>query len=337
MLIEENKSLKKFNTFGIDVKTKLFFEVKNHADLLQLFNNGLLKEQLLILGGGSNLLFTKDFEGLTLKINLSGIEILAHPDPTKKILRAGAGESWHQLVQFSIDHDLGGIENLSLIPGKVGAAPMQNIGAYGVELKDVFFQLEAFEIKTGKTLLFNKDQCKFGYRESVFKRELSGQFIITKVSFLLSENPIFNTSYGAIEEELNKTGAANSLQNISKAIINIRRSKLPNPDEIGNAGSFFKNPTIDQLEFTELQKKFPEIPFYPVDSKTVKVPAGWLIEKCGLKGIKKGNCGVHEKQALVLVNFGKASGKEIYELSEFIIQSVIEKFGITLEREVNIL
>jgi UDP-N-acetylmuramate dehydrogenase len=337
MLIEENKSLKKFNTFGIDVKTKLFFEVKNHADLLQLFNNGLLKKPLLILGGGSNLLFTKDFEGLTLKISLSGIEILTHPDPTKKILIAGAGESWHQLVQFSIDHELGGIENLSLIPGKVGAAPMQNIGAYGVELKDVFFQLEAFEIKTGRTVIFNKDQCKFGYRESVFKRELSGQFIITKVSFLLSENPIFNTSYGAIEEELNKTGAAKSLQNISKAIINIRKSKLPNPDEIGNAGSFFKNPTIDRLEFTELQKKFPEIPFYTVDKKTVKVPAGWLIEKCELKGIKKGNCGVHEKQALVLVNFGKADGKEIYELSEFIIQSVNHKFSITLEREVNIL
>jgi UDP-N-acetylmuramate dehydrogenase len=337
MTIEENKSLKPFNTFGIEVKTRAMATIRSHNDLIVLFEKKLLQQPLLVLGGGSNVLLTRDFEGLTLCIDLKGLEIQDAGIQNKKILKAGAGENWHQLVLFAIKNNLGGIENLSLIPGKAGAAPMQNIGAYGVELKDVFYELEAFEISTGKLKKFSNENCRFGYRESVFKRDLAGQFIITSISLILDEKPNFNTSYGAIEEELAKTGKQKSLENISEAIIQIRKSKLPNPDEIGNAGSFFKNPTIPKSHYLSLKTKFPEIPSYPIADDWVKVPAGWLIEKCGLKGFKKGNCGVHDKQALVLINLGKASGKEIYDLSESIIQTVHDTFHILLEREVNIL
>lgn len=337
MLIEENQSLKKFNTFGIEAKTRWFAEVNHPEDLVELYSKGLLKEPLLILGGGSNLLLTKDFEGLTVKVNLKGIEILPHPDSTKKILKAMAGETWHDLVIFSIRQGLGGIENLSLIPGKAGAAPMQNIGAYGVELKDVFDHLTAFDLQTGKEVRFQKEECNFGYRESIFKRNLKGKYIITSIALVLSKNHEFKTDYGAIEEQLKLLGQPKSIENISNAVIEIRRSKLPDPEKIGNAGSFFKNPSISKEQFEKIKNNFPEIPSYPSEQNLVKVPAGWLIEKCGFKGLKKGNCGVHEKQALVLVNFGGASGSEIFELSENIIQTVLEKFGILLEREVNIL
>lgn len=337
MLIEENKSLKLFNTFGIDAKTKAFATIRSLKDLNYLFENKLLHQPLLVLGGGSNVLMTRDFDGLALRIELKGLKIQNSSQEHKKILTAGAGENWHQLVLFAIENQLGGIENLSLIPGKAGAAPMQNIGAYGVELKDIFLELEAFDLATGKLQKFKKEECKFGYRESIFKRELAGQFIITSISLLLDEKPKFNTSYGAIEQELAKMGKQKSLESISEAIIQIRKSKLPNPEEIGNAGSFFKNPTIPQHHFEILKEKFPEIPSYPAENDFVKVPAGWLIEKCGLKGYKKGNCGVHEKQALVLVNLGNASGKEIYELSQSIIQTIKDTFDILLEREVNIL
>ena len=337
MVIEENKSLKQFNTFGIEAHTRWFAEINETDDLRKLFAEGILKQPLLVLGGGSNLLLTRDFEGLTLKINLKGIDILPGPNPGTKILNANAGENWHDLVLFSIKQGLGGIENLSLIPGKAGAAPIQNIGAYGVELKDVFHHLTAFDLTNGNETIFTREQCRFAYRESIFKSEFKGRFIITSIALLLSENHVFHTGYGAIEEQLKLAGKTKSIENISNAVIEIRKSKLPDPEKIGNAGSFFKNPTLSQSHFDQIRQHYPEIPSYPVDEKSLKVPAGWLIEKCGLKGYKNGHCGVHEKQALVLVNYGGAKGKEIYELSEKIIETVHEKFGIRLEREVNIL
>ena len=252
-------------------------------------------------------------------------------------LKVGAGENWHQFVMYCIDHDHAGVENLSLIPGNVGASPMQNIGAYGVEIKEVFESLEAYHLTEKKVVTFSTNDCEFGYRESVFKRKYKDQYAILNVTFRLNKKPTFNTTYGAIEQELQKMGVKDlSIKAISQAVINIRSSKLPDPNEIGNAGSFFKNPTIDIPKFESLKKEFPSIVGYTIGPHTVKLAAGWLIEQCGFRGYRRGDAAVHEKQALVLVNYGTAEGAEIYSLSEEILQSVQKKFGVTLEREVNV-
>jgi UDP-N-acetylmuramate dehydrogenase len=342
MEIQENISLKKYNTFGIDVDAAYFSAFKSMDELSELleYNNGQRatrnEKPVLILGGGSNMLFTKNFDGLVLKNELLGIEKIKE-DETYVYVRAGGGVNWHQLVLHCIENNWAGMENLSLIPGNVGASPMQNIGAYGVEIKDAFYELEAFHLTEKKMVTFSLDDCAFGYRESVFKRKYKNQFVITSVTYRLNKRPTFHTSYGAIEQELEKMGVTElSIQAISQAVINIRSSKLPNPAEIGNAGSFFKNPEIGNDLFEKLKLDFPAIVGYVLENGNIKLAAGWLIEQCGWKGYRKGDAGCHSRQALVLVNYGHAKGDEIYQLSEEIIESVKEKFGVELEREVNI-
>ena len=332
--IEENVSLKKYNTFGIDILTKKFYALSSSEALKDVLieNEGI---PLRILGGGSNLLFTKNFQGLTLQIATKGIKIIKKT--SKKVLvEVQAGENWHEFVLWSLSNNLGGIENLALIPGSVGAAPIQNIGAYGVELKSVFHSCKAFETSTRKIHNFSNDECQFGYRDSIFKKKLKGKFIIISVCFTLQQFPhSINISYGAIHSQLaNKTA---TIQNIAEAVISIRLSKLPNPKQIGNSGSFFKNPIITLNNYRKLQQLFPKIPQYPNKEGFVKIPAGWIIESLGFKGMREGDAGVHEKQALVLVNYGTASGNEILELSKKIQKAALDKFGISLETEVNIL
>ncbi|MEO5892600.1 MAG: UDP-N-acetylmuramate dehydrogenase, partial [Ferruginibacter sp.] len=334
-------SLKKYNTFGIDATAKYFSTFANVTGLNELleFNrpSTLNPQPTLILGGGSNILFTKDFDGLVLKNEIIGIEKIKEDDAYVYV-RAGAGVNWHSLVIHCINNNWAGVENLSLIPGNTGASPMQNIGAYGVEIKDVFYELEAFHLKEKKSVVFNLSDCEFGYRESVFKRRFKNEFVIINVTFRLVKKPVFNTSYGAIEQELQAMNVKKlSIQAISQAVINIRRSKLPDPAQIGNAGSFFKNPEIEKERFDLLQNTFPTIVGYSLPNGNIKLAAGWLIEQCGWKGYRKGDAGCHAKQALVLVNYGLAKGDEIYSLSEEIIVSVQEKFGVKLEREVNII
>lgn len=336
MLLQENISLKSYNTFGIDVKARYFAGFSNIDELEQTLS---LKPQTLnlVLGEGSNILFTKNFDGLVLKNDIKGITEL-HEDSEYVYVKAGAGENWHQFVLYCIDRNWAGVENLALIPGNVGASPMQNIGAYGVEIDDVFWNLEAYHIKDKKVVTFTRSDCEFRYRESVFKKKFKDQFVILNVTYQLRKKPRFNTSYGAIEQELGRMGTKTlSIKAISDAVINIRTSKLPDPKEIGNAGSFFKNPSINAAEFENLKGAFENIVGYHNADGTVKLAAGWLIEQCGWKGYRKGDTGCHAKQALVLVNYGHADGNEIYNLSEDILQSVKEKFGITLEREVNII
>ena len=339
-MIQENISLKKFNTFGIDVAAKYFAIFNSVDELSELLEPKRLPTancQLLTLGGGSNILFTKNFDGLVLKNELKGIELVKE-DEHHVYIKAAAGENWHQFVLHCINNNWAGVENLSLIPGNVGASPMQNIGAYGVEIKDVFYSLEAFHLKEKKTVQFNIDDCAFGYRESVFKKKYKNEFVITSVVFRLSKQPKFNTSYGAIEQELEKMGVKQlSIKVISDAVISIRSSKLPNPEQIGNAGSFFKNPEIESAAFNLLHSKFPGIVGYKLHNDNVKLAAGWLIEQCGWKGYRDGDAGCHARQALVLVNYGNATGEEIYALSEKIIESVKENFSVSLEREVNII
>lgn len=333
--ISENISLRPYNTFGIDARAKYFAAFKD-LDELVAFSASDLELPTFILGGGSNILFTKDFDGLVLKNEISGIEKISEDDEYVYV-KAGAGENWHRFVLYCIDRNWSGLENLSLIPGNVGASPMQNIGAYGVELKDFFYSLEAFHLEEKKIFSFSRNDCEFGYRNSVFKERYKDQFIITSVTFQLRKTPVFNTSYGAIREELEKMGVKElSIQAISQAVINIRSSKLPDPKEIGNAGSFFKNPEVSLDKCQELQSEFPAIIAYPSGSK-MKLAAGWLIEQCGWKGQRRGDAGCHEKQALVLVNYGNAKGQEILDLSDEILQSVNKKFGLILEREVNVL
>jgi UDP-N-acetylmuramate dehydrogenase len=337
MQIFTNYSLKKHHTFGIDVMAKYFVECTDVEDLKNLMLTPVIRNNpLLVLGSGSNVLFTKDFEGVVLKIGIKGIKTYME-DNYHYYVKSGSGVIWHDFVLYCTDRNYGGIENLALIPGTVGAAPMQNIGAYGVELKDTFVELKALEIKTGEIKTFKKADCHFGYRESIFKNKLKDQYIIIEVTFKLEKNPVFNTEYGAIQQELKALNQEPSVKTIKEAVIRIRQSKLPDPKVIGNAGSFFKNPTITNTAFEKLKLKFPEIVHYILDAKHVKLAAGWLIETCGWKGYKKEHYGVYEKQALVLVNHGKATGNEIYNLSEEILQSVQEKFGIILEREVNII
>ena len=282
------------------------------------------------------MLFTKNFEGLVLKNNIKGIKIVKEND-TDVFLESGAGENWHEFVLYCVKKGYAGVENLSLIPGNVGASPMQNIGAYGVEIKDVFDSLEAIEIKTGKVRIFNKEECNFGYRESVFKNIYKNQFIITSVVFKLSKTPKFNISYGAIESELEKMNISKlSIKAISDAVINIRSSKLPDPKVIGNAGSFFKNPVISISQFEDLKERYPQLAYYKLPSGEIKIAAGWLIDHLGWKGKRIEDYGVHKNQALVLVNYGESDGKDIYDLSSLIMKSVFKNFQISLEREVNI-
>jgi UDP-N-acetylmuramate dehydrogenase len=338
MKIQGNVSLKPYNTFGIDANAKYFSAFSNVGELKELLNNSKLQtpNPKLILGGGSNILLTKNFDGLVLKNEIKGIEVLKE-DEEHIYVKAGAGENWHRFVMHCVKSNYAGVENLSLIPGNVGASPMQNIGAYGVEIKDVFYGLEAFHLHDKTTVNFSLNDCAFGYRESAFKNKYKGQFVITSVVYRLNKVPKFTTSYGAIQHELEKMGVKElSIAAISQAVINIRSSKLPDPKEIGNAGSFFKNPQILKHELHELERIHTNVPSFSVDADHVKIPAGWLIEQCGWKGYRKGDAGCYPKQALVLVNYGNASGSEIFTLSEEILQSVKNKFSIELEREVNI-
>jgi UDP-N-acetylmuramate dehydrogenase len=335
-MTEYNVSLRSFNTFGLDVTAKMLSRIGAMNDLQAVISENLKKnEPLLILGGGSNMLFTRNVDGLVLKNELSGIAV-THEDAETITICAGAGVRWHGLVMHCVGHGWGGLENLSLIPGNVGAAPMQNIGAYGVELKDVFHSLVAVHLKTGDARHFTPSECAFGYRESVFKHGLKGEYMITSVSLKLRKQPQLNTSYGAIGQELESMGVLSpTVKDVSQAVINIRRSKLPNPEKLGNAGSFFKNPVVSREQFETLIGNYPKIPAYPADSK-VKLAAGWLIEQCGWKGKVVGKTGSHRDQALVLVNYGGATGSEILKLSEDIMRSVFDTFGVQLEREVNV-
>lgn len=338
MQIRENISLRTYNTFGIEASAKYFTSFKSIAELQELTTSALFNTNpLFILGGGSNILLTKDVDGLVAKNEIDGITVV-NEDEEHIYLKAGAGVNWHRLVMFCVENNFAGMENLSLIPGNTGASPMQNIGAYGVEIKDIFHQLEAFHIREKACRTFSLAECEFGYRESVFKRRYKGQFIITSVTFRLNKEPVFQTSYGVIQQELENMGVRElNIRAISQAVINIRSSKLPDPKQVGNAGSFFKNPQVEKALFEKLRTYYPAIPFFPFDDEHVKVPAGWLIEQCGWKGYRKGDAGCYPKQALVLVNYGKAKGEEILRLSEEILLSVKEKFAIQLEREVNIL
>ncbi len=334
MVIQENISLKKYNTFGIDVKAKRFVSVSNLAELREVIND---EKDIFILGGGSNMLLTDDIDKLVVHINLKGKSIQS--DWKKLEVTAAAGEDWHEFVLWCLQLNYGGLENLSLIPGNVGSSPIQNIGAYGVEVKDLITKVTALDIETNQLKEFSNEECKFGYRNSVFKNQLKGKVILTSVTFRFTKkNHKLNTSYGAIEKELENQNIANpSIRDISNAVIKIRQSKLPDPKEIGNSGSFFKNPVIPKEHFEELQKKYPAIPSYPVSDTEIKVPAGWLIEQAGFKGKRFGDYGVHEKQALVLVNYGNASGQDIYELALEIQKTINDTFGISLEIEVNVI
>lgn len=337
-MFQENISLKPFNTFGIDAKASKFAAFSSVDQLINLLKQEEIENnQLLVLGGGSNILLTKDYEGIVLKNDLKGIQIVGENE-TEYLVKASGGEVWNDFVKYAIKNDMGGIENLSLIPGSVGAAPMQNIGAYGVEIKDVFYELEALNLTSLKLEKFDREACQFGYRESVFKRALKNQYIITSMTLKLSKQHQLNTSYGAIEAELTNRGIKTpTIKDVSEAVIAIRESKLPDPKKIGNSGSFFKNPVISKRQFDDLQVKFPTVAHYPIDENSVKIAAGWLIDQAGWKGKTLGNYGVHKNQALVLVNYGGAKGEEIYQLSESILVSIEAKFGIVLEREVNII
>lgn len=333
--MHENFSLKPYNTFGIDVSARYFEELNDLQQLANLKSLPCFERNSLILGGGSNILLTKDFDGLVVHNNLQGISIVREDD-TSVILKAASGIIWHDLVLHAISKGFGGIENLSLIPGRVGASPMQNIGAYGVELKDVFYALEAWNIAKEQIEVFNKEECQFGYRESVFKNIYKNKYIILSVSFELRKNPKVNVSYGAIEQTLKEMNISKpSIKDVSDAVITIRSSKLPNPAEIGNAGSFFKNPVVSNQFAENLQRRFPQMPTYKVGESETKIPAGWLIEQAGWKGKTFGNYGVHKNQALVLVNYGNATGENLKNLAFDIKKDVMEKFNIDIYPEVN--
>jgi UDP-N-acetylmuramate dehydrogenase len=338
MLFSENFSLKKYNSFGIAASARYFASFDSVQQLAELLHaNKETVHQTMILGGGSNILFTRDFDGVVLKNELAGIEVIKE-DADAVYIKAGAGVNWHQFVLYCIEHNYAGVENLSLIPGNVGASPMQNIGAYGVEIKDVFHSLEAFHLQDKKKVEFSLAECEFGYRESVFKGKYRNKFVILNVTYRLGKHPQFNISYGAINQELQNMGVQElSIAAVSQAVINIRRSKLPDPAVIGNAGSFFKNPEVDNDRFNALRERYPAIVGYDLHNGKTKLAAGWMIEQCGWKGYRKGDAGCHSLQALVLVNYGNAKGEEVFALSADIIASVEEKFGVTLQREVNII
>ncbi len=338
MKIYEDFKLLKYNTFGVESNSKYYVEISSEEALRNVSKlNHFKKNPVLILGGGSNILFTKNFDGLVISNKIRGREIIFQ-DSDYVYLKVGAGENWHDLVMYCVNKGWGGIENLSLIPGNTGTAPMQNIGAYGVEIKETFLELEAFEIKTGKTIKFLKSDCHFGYRESIFKNEKKNEYVILNITLKLNKKPEINISYGDVIKILENNNIKNpTIKDVSNAIISIRKLKLPDPNKIGNCGSFFKNPIIEKNQLKIIQKKFPNIVYYKINESKVKIAAGWLIEKAGWKGKTFNNYGVHKNQALVLVNYGNAKGSEIYELSEKIIVDIYQKFQISLEREVNVI
>ena len=336
--LQKNFSLRPFNTFGIDAKAALYTEIHDEDQLrAYLDREDLGAYPRLILGGGSNILLTQDFPGLVMDVRIAGRTVMKENED-EVVVEFGAGENWHELVLHCIGQGWGGIENLSLIPGKVGAAPIQNIGAYGVELKDVFEYLELMHLETGQIKRFDADDCRFGYRDSVFKRELKGKVVILRVALRLTKRDHkINTGYGAISKELEARNIrVPGIKDVSDVVISIRQRKLPDPAEIGNGGSFFKNPEVPTTFHDLLKEKFPEMPSYFVNEETMKIPAGWLIDQAGWKGQTFGNYGIHKNQALVLVNYGGASGQDIYDLSTRILNSVKQHYGIELEREVNV-
>ena len=332
-MMERHFSLKNYNSFGIEVETEFFAAISNEAELIEVLkSNG--NKPFRVLGGGSNVLLTEDYKGLTLVMQNKGISILEETE-SHVLIEVQAGENWHELVLWALENDFGGIENLALIPGSVGAAPIQNIGAYGVELSSVFHRCKALDLESLSFNEFDKATCEFGYRSSVFKTHLKGKAIITRVQFKLSKkNHQTHTQYGTLQASLQ--GKEISIQNIAASVIAIRKSKLPDPAQIGNSGSFFKNPVIPVNQFKQLQENYPEIPHYPDTAEKIKIPAGWLIEKLGYKGKRFGDAGVHEKQALVLVNYGNAKGIELLNLAQQIQEQVLQNFGVQLEVEVNI-
>ena len=337
MNIIQQQALKKYNTFGIEAFATEFCEVNSIFDLSNVLKENQ-QRKLFILGGGSNMLLTQNIDALVLHINNKGIEVVDENNDFVWV-KGNAGENWHEFVLFCIKHNYGGIENLSLIPGNLGATPIQNIGAYGVEIKDTFVSCEAMKIDTQEIITFDKNACKFGYRESVFKSDLKNQYVIGSVVFKLTKkNHQLNTSYGAIDVELENMGIKKpTIQDVSKAVIAIRESKLPNPKELGNSGSFFKNPIVPIEIYEKAKAYFPDMPHYPVSETLVKVPAGWLIEQAGFKGKRFGDAGIHTKQALVLVNYGNATGNEIWNVAQNIQKTIFEKYGISIEAEVNVI
>jgi UDP-N-acetylmuramate dehydrogenase len=336
-MIYENVSLKKYNTFGLNYSTDYLINITTEDQASSIFNGtDPCNRPIKILGGGSNILFTGDFKGTILYPEFEGIKIEENMSSVgQAIVSAGAGVDWDTFVEWTVNNGLGGLENLSLIPGKVGATPIQNIGAYGVEVKDLITKVRMISTDNGTLRIFNNSDCEFGYRNSIFKNDLKGKYLVTRVYFKLTTGTKLNLNYGSLKDEVDKLGEAN-LKNVRQAVINIRRSKLPDPEIIGNAGSFFKNPVIKSTVAAQLKELFPAIPVYPDADGYVKLASGWLIDKCGWKGIRRGEAGVHDKQALVLVNYGNATGKDIFDLSEEIRKSVAEKFGIDLEREVEV-
>jgi UDP-N-acetylmuramate dehydrogenase len=337
-MIYKNISLKKYNTFGLNYMAECLIKIRTEKEATALFDGTVAwKKPLLILGSGSNILFTSDFKGTILYPELGGIRIEEKDiNSGNVIISAGAGIKWDDLVAWSVNKGFGGLENLSLIPGKVGAAPVQNIGAYGVEVKDQIYKVKTVNINDGSIKVFTNDQCEFSYRNSIFKNREKGNYLVTRVYFRLAPDPTLKLSYESLKEEVSKLGA-DTLRNVRQGVINIRRSKLPDPEITGNAGSFFKNPVVKETVAGKLKKEYPDMPVYKDDDGYIKLASGWLIDRCGWKGKRTGDAGVHDKQALVLVNYGKATGKEIYKLSEDIKKSVLEKFGITLEREVEVI
>ncbi len=331
--IVDRYPLRKLNTFGMDVYAKYFSELHSEEDVHDIETAKPAGCDLLVLGGGSNILFVDNPDVWVIHNKISGIEVIRE-NPDHIWIKAGSGEAWHNFVMYCVDHNYGGVENLSLIPGTTGAAPIQNIGAYGAEVKDVLHSVRFWNRDTGSFCELDNCDCRFGYRDSIFKRELKDKVIITSVVFRLSKKPGLNTQYGAIQEEMARMGVPPGIRGVSDAVIHIRRSKLPDPQQIGNAGSFFKNPVIDNAHFTKLKQAWPGIPGYSTGAQSTKVPAAWLIEQCGWKGFRKDDYGVHAQQPLVLVNYGHAKGSDIAALSGDIVKSVAEKFGITLEREV---
>ena len=335
--LKHNYSLKNHNTFGLSAFAKYYLTVETVPDLLEFFNKDEISqnEKRLIIGSGSNLLFINDFDGLVIHPEMNGIQVI-NEDKDFAEIEAGAGVEWDYFVSYCVTNGWGGIENLSLIPGTVGAAPVQNIGAYGVEVQSVIAEVKGLDLQTIENKTFNRHQCNFGYRTSIFKEQFRENFLVTSVVFRLSKQPFFTLNYGALEAEVDKIGSRN-LQNIRQAVIAIRKSKLPDPLIIGNAGSFFKNPVVSECTASKLKGEYPEIPVYPSEPEKVKIAAGWLIEKAGWKGKSFGNCAVHDQQALVIVNKGGATGKEIFDLSEMIVEDVLKKFVIQLEREVQVI
>lgn len=338
LIIKENIPLRGLNTFHIDATARYFIEVNNYEQLTELIESGFVdKNPVLLLGGGSNLLFTNNFKGIVVQIRNKGIEIFENAGNTVWV-KAAAGENWHEFVTYCVEKGFGGIENLSLIPGNVGSCPIQNIGAYGVEVKDSFYSLEAVDLKTGELKIFYHSDCNFGYRESIFKSELKGKYAIWSVTFQLNLNPVVHVEYGAIKQELEAKGIENpSIKDVSEAVCSIRRSKLPDPEILGNAGSFFKNPTVDAKVAEKLRDSFPKLVSYPLPDGNEKLAAGWLIDQCGWKGFREGDAGVHQNQALVLVNHGNATGSQILTLAHRVQNSVYERFGVKLEMEVNVI